>query len=308
MTELLVIAHGNLEKGLMRKTWTGASQRLRAIFGDRVEISFTSAPGDATRLAREALQAGVEWVAAAGGDGTIHEVLNGFFRGPENIRPRASLSFLPCGSGNDWVRTLNIPAQTLQAVDLLAKSRVHSADVGFAQYRASDGSTEERVFLNAAEAGIGGRVVAFMKSGFSLAGSGVGYRLSAIAAALTGRRTRLRLAFDGNQPIASGPVLSLIVAGGRYFGAGMHCAPMARPDDGLFEIITLGDFGKVELLFKVRRFFSGTYLGDPKVSHRSARAIEALSDDPVPLELDGELVGILPARIRVLPGALAIRY
>jgi diacylglycerol kinase (ATP) len=308
MTDLLVIAHGKLQRGSAQKVWARASQRLRQIFGNRVEICFTAAPGDATRLARRALQSGAGWLATAGGDGTIHEVVNGFFTGPENIRPRASLSFLPCGSGNDWVRTLNLPANTLEAVELLVRSQVRFVDVGFAGYQALDGSGAERAFLNVAEAGVGGKVVTHMKGGFFLARRGIGYRLFAIAAALIYKRPELRLVIDGNQPIASGRVLSLIVASGRYFGAGMHCAPMARPDDGLLEIITLGDFGKAELLFKVRRFFSGTYLSDPKTTHRSARSIEAVSDERVFLELDGELVGTLPASIRVLPGALAVRY
>ena len=119
---------------------------------------------------------------------------------------------------------------------------------------------------------------------------------------------KLRLVVDEGIPVDAGPTLSLIVACGRYFGAGMNCAPMASPDDGLFEVITLGDFGAAELLFKVRRFFSGTYLSDPKVHHRSVRAIEATSEERVLLEMDGELVGTLPVRIRVLPSALAIRY
>jgi diacylglycerol kinase (ATP) len=308
MTDLLVIAHGRLQRGPAHRIWARASQRLRQIFGSRVEICFTAGQGDATRLARQALQAGAEWLVAAGGDGTIHEVVNGFFAGPQNIRPRASLSFLPCGSGNDWARTLSLPSNTLKAVELLTRSQVRFVDVGFATYLAPGGCTSERVFLNVAEAGVGGEVITRMKGGFFLARSGIGYRLCAIAAALTYKRPALRLAFDGNQPVTSGPALSMIVASGRYFGAGMHCAPMARPDDGVLEVITIGDFGKVELLYKVRRFFSGTYLSDPKISHRSVRAIEAVSDERVFLELDGELVGTLPASIRVLPAALSIRY
>ena len=308
MADLLVIAHGKLEHGPARGTWAGASRRLRRIFGNRLEIRYTSGPGDATRVAREALVAGAEWLVAAGGDGTIHEVVNGFFLGPENIRPQASLSFLPFGSGNDWVRTLNIPSGTLGSAERLAASRVHLVDVGFAGFRALDGSPTECVFMNVAEAGIGGRVVTLMSSGLFAALGGVGYRLAAVRAALDGNRPKIRLGIDGCAPVAIGPTLSLIVAGGRYFGSGMRCAPMARPDDGLFEVISLGDFGRAELLFKVRRFFSGTYLGDQKVRHRSARTIEAASDERVLLEMDGELVGTLPVSIRVLPSAIAIRY
>jgi diacylglycerol kinase (ATP) len=163
------------------------------------------------------------------------------------------------------------------------------------------------VFLNVAEAGVGGKVVAYMNAHPGIARTRVGYRLGTMAAALIHRRQILEVAMDGNPAISTDPTLSLIIAGGRYFGTGMKCAPMARPDDGLFEVITIGNFGPAELLCKIHRFFSGTYLDDRKITHRTARSIEVHSAAPVPLELDGELVGSLPASFRILPSALAIR-
>lgn len=307
MRDLLVIAHGKLQHGLAGRRWARGALRLREIFGDAVEIRFTSQPGDATRLSRRALESGVDWVAAAGGDGTIHEVVNGYFEAGRNIRPSASLSFLPCGSGNDWVRTLKIPTDVLAAVAALPGSRIRPVDVGLASFQALDGSTGQRVFLNVAEAGVGGKLIALINDGLVLACTRIGYRLGTIAVALNYSRPNLQLVIDGGRAISTGPTLSLIIAGGRYFGAGMQCAPMARPDDGLLEVIVLGDFGRAELLYKIHRFFSGTYLTDPKTTHRSACSVDVQSSDQVFLELDGELVGSLPASFRVLPRALTIR-
>jgi diacylglycerol kinase family enzyme len=122
------------------------------------------------------------------------------------------------------------------------------------------------------------------------------------------RPRKVQLIFDGKLAVAMPPLLSVIIASGRYFGAGMHCAPMARPDDGWFDIITLGAFGKLELLWKIGRFTRGNYLNERKVSHRSARSVEASSGDRIFLELDGEVVGMLPVGITVLPQALQVRY
>ncbi len=308
MNELLVVAHGKLRHGSAGRIWARAESRLKEIFGNDVEIRYTAGAGDAVRLTRAALKAGSDWIAAAGGDGTTHEVVNGFFDGSRNIRPTAALSFIPCGSGNDWARTLGIPLSAVDAASALPGSHVRPVDVGQVTYTKPDGSRTERIFLNVAEAGVGGELVSRMNSRGAIARSRIGYRLGTIEVALTYPRPRLNLALDGAPAISAGPVLSLIVAGGQYFGAGMKCAPTASPDDGLLEVVVIGDFGAVELLRKIHRFFSGTHLSEPKIFHASARSVEVSSDSQVLLELDGELVGALPASFRVLPGVLAVRY
>ncbi len=307
MSDLLVIAHGKLQCGYAARRWAQAELRLREIFGNGVEIRFTAGQGDATGIARDALKSGENWLAAAGGDGTFYETANGYFVAGRNIRPSAALSFIPSGSGNDWARTLGIPLNALSSVEALERSHVRQVDVGLVTFRETGGGRGKRVFLNVAEAGAGGRLVALVNEGFPFARTRLGYRVGSIAVALSYIRRNLRISLDSGPEISTGPALSLIVAGGQYFGAGMRCAPTARPDDGKLEVIVIGDFGRVELLGKIHRFFSGTHLSHPKVFHRSARTIDVDSEGEVLLELDGELVGSLPATFAVLPGALTIR-
>jgi len=308
MTDLLVIANGRFQRGWTGRSWDRVVLRLRELFGNGVEITFTSRRGDATQYARQALVDGAGWLAAAGGDGTIHEVVNGFFERDRNIQPKSPLSFLPCGSGNDWVRTLGIPTDLSKAVEALTHASPHLVDVGHVRFRGLQGTVEERVFLNVAEAGVGGRMAAGKGAAGWLPQGRLRYRLASLATALNHRPQRLQLIIDGKTGLATGPVLSLIVAGGRYFGGGMHCAPMARPDDGLLEAITLGDFGWAEILCKSRSFFSGNYLNEPKVAHRSVRLLEVSSGEEVYLELDGELAGTLPATFTALHHSLRLRY
>ncbi len=308
MADLLVIANGRFQRGPAGRGWEAVMLRLRQLFGEGVEIKFTARREHATELAREALASGTGWIAAAGGDGTINEVVNGYFEKGQNLRPGVPLSFLPCGSGNDWARTLGLPPDILMAVEGLARASLHTVDVGHARFRNFDGSVGERVFLNVAEAGAGGRLVAKRSTGGGYVRRRLGYRLDSLATALAHPAQNFRLIIDGSTETDSGPILSLIVAGGRYFGGGMHCAPMARPDDGYFEVITLGDFGWAEILTKIATFFSGTYIRDRKVTHRSVSSLEASSDGEVYLEMDGELAGTLPAAFTVLPLALQLRY
>ena len=308
MTDLLVIANGRNQKGFRARRWQRAISRLREIFGTGLEIRYTSHRGDGARLTREALVAGVDWLAAAGGDGTIHEVLNGFFDNGINVRPSSSLSFLPCGLGNDWIRTLGLPMDLFGSIELLGRARPHLVDVGHARFQGLSGRTEDEVFINIAEAGIGAKVVEYMEHGVMPVRNHLAYVMGAFIAILSYLPRPLELELDGDKTIATDPLLSLIVANGCYFGAGMKCAPMARPDDGRLEVIAVGEFSRAEAALKFRSFMNGTYLDLPRVEHYSSKAVGLASGDRVPLELDGELVGHLPAHIRLLPQAVRLRY
>ncbi len=307
MTELLVIANGKYQSGIPAARWDEAAKWLRQIFGDRVEIHYTARRGDGVRLAREALDRGVNWLAAAGGDGTIHEVVNGYFDGCRNIRPLASLSFVPCGRGNDWVRSLGLRADMRKSVEALAQGRTRRVDVGHVHFQNLLAKTEERIFINVAEAGMGAKVLENLSRRPGHLGPPRSYVFAALAATFSYAPRSLHLALDGTAAAAMGPLLSLIAANGCYFGAGMRCAPMARPDDGLLEVIAIGNFGKAEVIFSLSSFIKGTYLNKAKVRHYSAKSLTLTSEEPVLFELDGELVGALPACITILPQALQLR-
>ncbi len=298
MTELLVIVNGRVTR---RRRWGRVEARLRTHFGNSVEIRYTRGRGDATRIAREELESGADWIVAAGGDGTINEALNGFFDGERNLRPEAALSFLPCGTANDWVRTIGSPLQLLDAVDALSVSRADTVDVGLARCRGRSGEACERAFLNFAEAGVGSEVIRRIEQ------TRGAYLPTAIRAAFSYSPHTFEVALDRQEGRRTGPLLSFIVAGGRYFGSGIRVAPMARPDDGLLEVITLGDFSRAEILRKITKFVRGRYFDEPKVHHYSVRELSASSVDPVPLIVDGEIAGELPVTIRVAPRALKVR-
>ena len=301
MAELLVIANGRIEG---RRSWTRAERRLRELYGNEVEIRLTRGRGDATRIASESLKEGASWIAVAGGDGTINETVNGFFEDSRNISPQSCLSFLPCGTANDWVRTVGVPRNLLHAVDVLAGATPRAVDVGIAKFPEAG---TERAFLNFAEAGAGSEVVRRLEC---TAGAGIrraGYLPAALLVAWSYLPRRLIISHDGGVRMTTGPLLSLIVASGRYFGSGIRVAPAAEPDDGALDVITIGDFSRLEVLRKIGKFARGEYLDEAKTSHRLAREIEVFAKSPLPVVLDGELAGELPVRIRVVPRALKIR-
>ncbi len=293
-----MIVNGRIKR---RRWWGRAEARLLALFGNSVEIRYTRGRGDASRITREVLEGGADWIAAAGGDGTINEVVNGFFAGARCVFPGAALSFLPCGTANDWVRTVGSPLRLRDAVDALPAANPSTVDVGLAQGRSRSGEPLERVFLNFAEAGVGSEVIRRIEQRRGA------YLPAAIRAAFSYVPRRFDLRLDQEEARSTGPLLSVIVASGRYFGSGIRVAPMARPDDGLLEVITLGNFSRAEILRKITKFVRGRYLDEPKVNHYSVRELAAISAEPVSLILDGEIAGELPVTIRAVPRALKIR-
>jgi len=301
VAELLVIANGRIEG---QRRWIRAEKRLREVYGNGVEIRLTRGPGEATRMARELLQEGVSWIAVAGGDGTINEAVNGFFEDGCNIRPESHLSFLPCGTANDWARTAGVPQHPADAVDALAGAKVRAVDVGIAGF---PGQKREQVFLNFAETGAGSEVMRRLERTGGAGATRAGYIQAAVRVACTYVPRRVTLSLDGGGETATGPLLSLVVASGRYFGSGIRVAPMAEPDDGVLDVITIGDFTRAEVMRKIGKFVRGEYLGESKVRHHRARSLEVSADTPLPVVLDGELAGTLPLRVRVAPRALRLR-
>jgi diacylglycerol kinase family enzyme len=151
-----------------------------------------------------------------------------------------------------------------------------------------------------------------IRDGFELVvalGGKISFLLATARAARRYRNQRVRVALDGGPPMEL-TINNVAVANGRYFGGGMHIAPMAKIDDGLFEVVALGDFGAGEIALKIRHLYKGTHIGMPKVQHFQARHLEAVpveADARVLLDVDGEQPGSLPSTFDVLPGAIAFK-
>jgi YegS/Rv2252/BmrU family lipid kinase len=273
--------------------------------GEGIDVHFTSAPGEARQIAAAGLRAGARWLIAAGGDGTASDAANGFFESGKNIWPDVPLSVLPCGSANDFSRALGAPASALSAVESLKEPRERRIDVGWAAFSGPDGRLQERAFLNVAECGVGAEAVDRLSR---LPHGRAAYLTMALLSVLSHRLRSYEVAIGGGIHTTTPPSLGILVSNGRFFGAGIPCAPTALPDDGWLDVITLGHFGRLEVLRKIHLLLSGKPLREKKVSHATVSSVEISAGVPTLLEMDGEPVGSLPARIHVLPSALLVRY
>ncbi len=283
--------------------WPALEAYLRDL-GMEGETRYTTAPDDARRLTVEALARGVRLVVAVGGDGTINEVVNGFFD-PSVSSSGAELGILPCGTGGDLIRTLDISRNPYHAAEQLLKGSARKLDVGLARFQ-SGGREVERYFVNIAEAGLGGAVVERVNRTSKALGGFASFLAGTLATFATYRPGELTLAVDGGAPRTL-RAWNVVVGNGCYFGGGMRILPDARPDDGLFDVMVVGDVPRSALFANVAAIYRGTHLRQAGVEHFRAREVTVDSAVPLLLDLDGEQPGTTRVTFQVVPGALTVR-
>ena len=278
--------------------------------GARYDVQLTKAPRDATRIVREALaDETYAGVAVVGGDGTLNEAINGFFdEDGTPVRPDAWLGPLPCGTGGDFRRTLGISKDVDSMVPGLLAARPRPVDAGWLTFVNDDGDDDHRAFINIASFGLAGIVDRKVNDGPKWIGGTPAFLLGTLRAMVGYKNQRVRVTVDDEEPRELA-VLNLAVANGRYFGGGMHIAPRATIDDGLFDVVAL-ELGTVAAVRHMPDLYRGTHLSAEGVWHtRGARvfAEPVRENERVLLDIDGEAPGALPASFEIRAGALRLK-
>jgi diacylglycerol kinase (ATP) len=306
----LIIVNPTSAGGATGRAWATLASEVRRHFG-AFAVAFTERGGEASEIAERETLAGRKLIIACGGDGTISEVANGILRAGAG----AELGLLPSGTGGDFRRTLGIPTRAADAARRLREGVTRTLDAGRVTFFNERGEEESRFFLNVASFGMGGDVIKRVKSreglpagAARLLGGKLSFAVAALQSALTFEKPSVRVSLDGGAESRL-TVANFCVANARYFGGGMKIAPKAVLDDGLFDVVAVGDVSAAKVLTNSYRLYLGTHLGMSEVNHARARRVYArpASDYPVKLEVDGELVGRLPAEFEILPGALRVR-
>ena len=274
--------------------------------GVEFETHLTTAPGDATTAVRDGLRAGRTRVVAVGGDGTLNEVVDGFFA--EDGTPLgggAALALVPSGTGGDFRKAAAIPADPRQAVGLLVSGTTRLIDAGRIDFDAG----ARRHFVNIADCGLGGAVVARVNRSRFKSGGARGtavFLWQSLATLWTFGAHHVTLRVDGTQRF-EGAVQTVVVANGRYFGGGMHIAPHASLDDGVFDVVIVEARSRSRSLRGLPSLYRGRHLDEPGVSvlRGSTVRIEA-SGEPLLFDVEGEQYGSTPATATCLPRAIRL--
>jgi diacylglycerol kinase (ATP) len=266
--------------------------------GVAFELAQSEHAGHAAMLAQRAAREGFRKFLAIGGDGTLHQLLNGAMRGAGNEAEALTLGLVPVGRGNDWARTHRIARGYRDAAALLAQERVVSHDVGVAESLAG-AAPELRYFLNIAGVGFDAHVV---ERTCGNQWGALSY-LAALPGSFASYQPReLTLSIDHQS--YTGTVFVAFAALGRYCGAGMLVAPDADTGDGLFDVVVIENITKGELLLNIRRLFDGSIGRHRKVRVLRTHSLEIAGPEPVAAQADGELLPPTPIRFKVIPSGV----
>lgn len=272
-------------------------ERLRAILEELpgTSVAFSEGPGDAEALAREAVRDGAGLVVAAGGDGTLNEVVNGLAEDFSRVR----LGLLPLGTGNDFARSIDVPADLDAALAVLKEGDVRTLDVGRAEL-----GGKCRHFLNMAVGGFS-PVVSEKADEAKDRWGPLAYLRGAIDALPELRNFRAILTLNGAERIEI-ETWNVVFSNGRFVASGIQVAPQSLLDDGLLDVMIAPATTLPQLARLVPQILLGRHLESDFLLFRKATCIEITSDPPMAFNVDGEIVGESPAVFEVLPRALKV--
>jgi diacylglycerol kinase (ATP) len=287
------------DNGATGKRWAQIA-RLAAERGLRGNAYLSEDIGQLSDLARTAAEGGARLIVAVGGDGTVNEVVNGI-AGLEGVE----LAVVHRGTGGDFVRTFDIPRKIEAALDVARSGATRAIDLGRSSFRSWEGLPSDSWFANIASAGMSGAVAKRVNESGKALGGKVSYAWSTLAVFSRWQNAQVNVTVDEEQ--RSGAMYDVIVANGRYLAGGMKITPEAEPDDGLFDVLLIGDVSKRDLVMTLPKIYRGTHLPHPKAELLRGAMVTIDAPIPLPIELDGEQPGTTPATFEVVRNALRLR-
>lgn len=320
---LRFIAHPEAGHRAFAQRWPAVAAEL-ALRRLEHQVELTTRRLEAAELSCRAAEAGARLIVAVGGDGTLHEVVNGLLSMGRATAELPAVGLVPTGRGSDYARTLDLSADPVRLVARFAAAlggdpgALHPVDAGEVTYAASarvagrpapsrgaDGSRLTRWFINGAGVGFS-PFVAQRTSRFPARLGQYLYTAAGLATIIDWRERAVRLRWaDGAEETRA--VESVEVALGRFEGGGMLVAPGADPSDGLFDVVIVDALSRAEMTTFAWRIRSGDHLRSPRVGVRRTPGLELHVADgrgPLYLQADGELLGCDPFAFRILPAAL----
>jgi diacylglycerol kinase (ATP) len=270
------------------------------------QVEQTRGPGHATEIAHTAVtDRDMRVVVAVGGDGTVHEVVNGLVDPETGVPHRADcvLGAVAGGSGSDFLRTFGLDRDPEVLAKHLSTEHTMALDLGRIHLTGLDGQPRVRLFANIAEAGWGAEVTRRANRLPRFMGP-ARYVVATLASTRAMSQVETTVTIDHTS--ITEPLTEIVVANGQFFGGGMKVAPRALPSDGKFNVqtwrVTPGD-----VLRDIQKVRVGDHLQRPEVREWQSTTVTIEGDEPLLIEADGEVLGTTPARFEVLPEVLAMK-
>lgn len=266
-------------------------KKLKAL--PSAEVHVCAQPGDARKVAAAAIESGVELIVAAGGDGTLNEVINGV--GENGSATRVAL--IPLGTGNDFARSIHLPEKVDDCLEVILAGRLREIDL--VRVRSDD----VRYFVNVSAGGFSGLVDEKLTAEIKQTWGPLAYLRCAAAALPELKAYETQIAFDDG-PMERVSLYNLVIGNGRFVAGGIPVTPEAVLDDGLLDIILIPEKPKTELALLVAQILMGKHLGSETLIYKRAAKVTVNSQPGMWFNVDGELVGNEPAIFEVIPRGL----
>lgn len=290
--------------GATGRHWKAYEALFRRHLGSGIEVRMTERPWHAAELAKEAATNGAGTIVSVGGDGTLNEVTNGLLDGtgrPWN--PDTRLAVLSLGTGSDFVKTLRETRNPEDLVHRLQAGHTRLVDAGVCEF-ADAGAPRSRYFLNVAEVGSGGAVVDRVNRTTKILGGKMSFLLAILRTLPRYRNTSIAYEADGG-PRTEAVMNDLVIANGRFFGGGLQPAPKAELDDGLLDVVIIGDIDFKTTRKNLGLLREGKHLDLPYVRWFRAKELVVHAGEEM-IDLDGEYVGRHAQRFQVVPHVIRL--
>lgn len=294
--KILAVINPVSSGGKTAKIWPNMSNYFKKEINNFSEI-YTKKPGDAVRIAKEAVEADYDYLLAVGGDGTVNEIINGMLLiEPQKLNTK--LIIYAQGTGSDLSRTLKLPKKIDKFINLIKKEKSKKIKVIEANFLNSNKENEKRYFFNIADCGMGAEVAKKLNENKKITSGTLNYTLRIFQVLFSYQNKKVEIWAD-NKEIYQGYLNSAIIANGNYFGGGIKIAPDADLYSDKLNLILLKNFSKIGIILNLIKGYKGNHLSHPLVESFQAKKIEIKTKDLVELELDGESVGSCNASFKV---------
>lgn len=281
-------------------------KKIKSISHSSINMSFTEKKGDAEFITREAILKGAGMIIAVGGDGTINEVVNGFFKDNEPLNPSCELGIINCGTGGGFAGTLGIPLSLDEQIELILRPGSTNLDLGCISYLDPAEKTLNRLFVNECQVGIGSKVALAVGKKYKVFGGKAAFGLVATVQAMLIKPLQLEIEYD-NESARKINLIGLVIGNGNECAGGMKLTPDAKLNDGLFDVLSMHEMNRAERLRNLSKVYSGTHVLSKYFSVKKCKKIKIRSDRNVVLEADGEILGNSPFEINIMPSAIRIK-
>ena len=295
MKTISFILHG---KHLLKHS---IQQEAQDIFKNEYNLIFhtTQSSRQAEELAREAVSDGANYLIAVGGDGTIHEVVNGLMKIEKEKRENLIVGLLPVGSGNDFARSLRLSKKVSDLYTMIKQNQFIKLDIGRLECKSMSNEDKIFYFANISDVGLGAEVAKKVNEGDKTYGPNMAFFAATLNTFLEYKKKKIKIISDGFN--YEGNVLILCFANAKYFGSGLGIAPHAKFNDGKLAVTLAGDVSLLDYLKNIFKIRKCVPVNHSQITYAQVEScvVEPIGT-PCLIEADGEMIGKIPLKASVL--------